>query len=274
MYAWVERSESKTETKLGGSQETTTEYSYEKDWVGSPADSESFKVPVGHNNPSKTIENKSVYAEQATIGRYAVEPERLQLTGSESLSLTDANTTLDSDAVRADDQYIFVGRGTMESPWVGDMRISYSVVPSGQDVTVLGKLQGDRITPFFYKDGKKLYRAFQGDLSTATQTLSTEHTRSTWIWRVVGFLMMWIGLTMIVAPLSVILDVLPILGSISRTMVSVVMFVAALVLSIATILLSMILHSIWALILVVLIIAGGLGFYLKKKLAEKPTSSA
>jgi hypothetical protein len=197
-----------------------------------------------------------------------VEPQRLALVGSEDVALTAENTNLSQDETLSNG-YIFVGRGTMESPWVGDMRVSYRAVPSGQDVTVLGKLQGHKISPFFDKDGNKLYRAFQGDLDTAIGTLSGEHKTSTWIWRLVGFLMMWIGLSSIFAPLSVLLDVLPILGSISRTAVSIVTFVASLVLSIVIILISMILHNIWAVLFVAAVVAGGLGFVIKKKLKEQ-----
>ncbi|PIR76337.1 MAG: hypothetical protein COU32_02535, partial [Candidatus Magasanikbacteria bacterium CG10_big_fil_rev_8_21_14_0_10_42_10] len=56
MYAWVEESNSTTETKLGGSQETKTTYTYTKKWVDSVPNSSNFKVKEGHINPSKKYE--------------------------------------------------------------------------------------------------------------------------------------------------------------------------------------------------------------------------
>ncbi|MFH1286338.1 MAG: TMEM43 family protein [Candidatus Magasanikbacteria bacterium] len=268
MYAWVEKTSSQTDTKLGGSQETTTEYSYEKDWANTPTDSSSFEVPVGHTNPAKQIDDTTKTVSTASIGNFALEPASLGLVGSQGVDLSFENVTLTEEAKFAGG-YIFVGRGSIESPWVGDMRISYSVVPSGQEVIVLGKQQGQKLVPFFTKDGGKIYRAFKGDLDTAVSELSSEHKTSTWIFRVIGFLMMWMGLLSIFAPLSVLLDVLPILGSISRTAVKFVTFFVSLALSIVIIIISMIFHNILAVLAVALVVAGGLGVLIKKKMKEK-----
>ncbi len=44
-YQWVEHSTSETKDKIGGGQETTTTYTYSKEWVSGPVDSGSFKDP-------------------------------------------------------------------------------------------------------------------------------------------------------------------------------------------------------------------------------------
>lgn len=43
MYAWVENKETTTKDKVGGGQEETTTYTYEKKWTDEPQDSSVFK---------------------------------------------------------------------------------------------------------------------------------------------------------------------------------------------------------------------------------------
>ena len=86
--------------------------------------------------------------------------------------------------------------------------------------------------------------------------------------------MMWIGLKMILAPLSVLLDVLPILVHISRGDVGLVTGLLSIVLTIVTILVSMLLHNIYAVIVAALLAAGVVIFFWKKKQNNSPTPDA
>jgi len=270
VYAWVEESRSETETKLGGSQETKTTYHYQRKWVKKAPQTSSFKIPRDHKNFAKTIEDVSKNAEGVMIGNYGVD-SGLGFPGMEGIALTEENVMLDDeDDARLEDGFVFVGRGTQAKPWVGDMRISYSAVPSPQsDISVLGKLSGQKVMPFFDDDGNKVYRAIRGDKDAAVSQLDSEHSRSTWILRLVGFLMMWIGLSSIFGVISVLLDVIPLLGSISRGAIKTVMLVVSLVLTVVTIIISSIIHNIWALMAVVLLLVVGGWFMVKKKMAEE-----
>ena len=160
----------------------------------------------------------------------------------------------------------------MDDPIVGDVRISYNVIPSGNTVTAFGKLDSDKITPFVNKDGQTLYEARMTGFEESVVAMEKEHARSLWIWRVVGFMMMWIGLSMVLAPLSVLLDVLPFLGSLSRGAVSLATGLISFVLSVVTILVSMIFHNVEALVVSV-IVAAGVVFYLFKKRGQKKPST-
>ena len=55
-YQWEETSEEKTEKELGGSEKTTTTYSYSKNWVSNKINSNNFKKPEGHINNSASYE--------------------------------------------------------------------------------------------------------------------------------------------------------------------------------------------------------------------------
>lgn len=274
MYAWVETSSSKTETKLGGSQETVTTYDYKKKWVSSVPDSSNFKVTEGHSNPSKKYENANSTAPTAQVGVYSVDPSKLKLPGSNTLPLTAENVSLPADGELVQGKYIYIGGFSMDDPVVGDVRISYSVVPSGKDVTVFGKLSGDKIVPYIGKKGTTMYEAREGGFEESVLAMEKEHTMSLWLLRVLGFFMMWIGLKMILAPLSVLLDVLPILGHISRGAVGLVTGLLSIVLTIVTILVSMLLHNIYAVIVAALLAAGVVIFFWKKKQNNSPTPDA
>ena len=69
-YQWEEFKSTKKKDNVGGSETTTTTYTYKKDWAGKPIDSSEFKE-AGHQNTVLTrIEDKSVLAEDVTFGAY------------------------------------------------------------------------------------------------------------------------------------------------------------------------------------------------------------
>jgi hypothetical protein len=88
--------------------------------------------------------------------------------------------------------------------------------------------------------------------------MNSEYTVITWILRLVGFLMMWIGLSMLFGPITAVLDVLPFLGNIAEGMIGAVTFVVAFILSAITILISIILHNILVMIIVLALLVGGI----------------
>ncbi|MBD3360265.1 hypothetical protein GF366_00515 [Candidatus Peregrinibacteria bacterium] len=150
--------------------------------------------------------------------------------------------------------YIYIGGGSLSRPEIGDMRISYHVLENNKEVTVLGKLDGMKISTYVDEEtGESLYRMFTGTKDQAVSQLHGEYKFALWMFRLIGFLMMWIGLSALFGPISVLLDVVPFFGSLSRTIIGAITFVVALVLSGVTILVSMILHNIIALIAAVVL---------------------
>jgi hypothetical protein len=259
MYAWVEKSESKTEKKAGGSEETTTTYYYVKEWTSSPPDSSNFKDPNAPQNPTMQYQGETFSVSTATIGVYPVDVSGMSLPAGESVGLTSSSINYRSGG-RLDGNYIFISKSwgsSIANPQVGDVRISYTALPNDIGVTAFGKLQGGSLVPYMHKGKTKIYHARYGTMEEAIAKLHKEHQTTTWIFRIVGFLMMWIGLTMFFGPINAVLDVLPFLGNVSRTLIGIAMFIVALVLSLITIVISMIAHNIIALIITLVIIIGG-----------------
>jgi hypothetical protein len=171
--------------------------------------------------------------------------------------------------------YLYMGK-SYDNPEVGDIRINFTAVNTGKKVTLFGKLAGSEIIPYYHKGKTRLYRALSGTHDEAVATLKTEHKVMGWILRIVGFVLMWIGLTLIYGPISAFLDVLPFLGKISRSIIGIITFIIALILSILTTVISMIFHNIIALVIFIIIVGIVLFFVLtrKKRPTEIPVASS
>jgi hypothetical protein len=128
-----------------------------------------------------------------------------------------------------------------------------------------GKIDQASLVPFVDNKNHTLYRMFEGTKDEAVVTLHQEYKTALWIFRLVGFSMMFMGLLFCLGPLSTLLDIVPFLGSVGRGISGIAAFVVALVLSAVTIIISMILHNIIALIVVVGVIIAGIIWWLKKK---------
>src|SRR5207253_215571 len=97
-------------------------------------------------------------------------------------------------------------------PIVGDTRIKFQVVKPGP-VSVVGQQIGSTFQPFQTAHGSTLI--LSDGILTADQMFEQEKARNamiTWVLRLVGFVVMWIGFMMLVRPLKVVADVLPFAG--------------------------------------------------------------
>ncbi len=258
MYAWEENTRSESDTNLGGSETTTTEYTYEKGWTSNPESSANFEVPSGHQNPELTIDEAYYTASSAQVGAFAVELTTMSLPSSERVPLN-SNSLVQGVSGRINEDYLYIGNGTPQSPQIGDVRISFNAVPAGLNVTAFGKQDGDSLVPFLRGDDQ-LYLAHAGDRAAAIEALHSSYQVTGWIFRVVGFIMMWIGMSLVSGPLSTFLDVVPIFGNVSRNLIGFVTFGIALVLTGITVFIAALLQNILALFVLLLFIAAVAGF--------------
>jgi hypothetical protein len=168
---------------------------------------------------------------------------------------------------RADSNYLFQGTGTLDSPQVGDLRVSFKALKPGGIVTLFGQLEGGEVKAYFAKKEEvKLFRVEVGPRDQAIATMHAEHQAVGWLLRIVGFAMMWFGLMLFFGPINALLDIVPFLGSAGRFLIGIAMFPVALVLSTITVLLSIIAHSpILLSLFIVGLVAGGYFLYQRKK---------
>lgn len=219
MFQWKETSQSRTEDKLGGGQETVTTYTYSKVWDDAPIDSSQFKQPAGHANPPMEITSQDFQVPEAELGAFSLSPRVIAMVGGEQAYPVSPSQTEAIDAAYAGTKRVTVQEGRIylgfnpTSPAVGDYRISYRVVPLGP-VSVVGQQVGMGFDAYRTQAGDALLMVDVGNVPAAEMFADAEarNTLVTWILRVVGLVVLWIGFALVLAPLSVVAAVIPALG--------------------------------------------------------------
>lgn len=222
-FAWVESRNSTTRTKLGGGEETVTTYNYEQQWTATMPDSSKFHEPNGHTNPAAQLNNETLASNAATLGSFTLPRDLLsQLPATEPLALTPQQIQSARFGVRrpthAIDGGMFVGIDP-NSPRVGDMRVSYTILPQASVVSIVGAQQGNSFAPFRTANGSTLLIIQQGS-TTADAMFDGARSASstmTWAMRGLGLVLLIAALKMILSPLAVVADIVPIAGTIMRT---------------------------------------------------------
>lgn len=183
MYAWHE-----------SKNETDNTYTYQEIWTSNPIHSRNFNNPVGHDNPVMAVPSLSKKVLGAKVGAYNIDMASAKLPSLQSLTLSNDNIALLPGVQLDGGDRLFLGRGTPFSPHIGDLRISYKVLPTNTLATVFGALQGQRIATYTDAENNKVYEVVLGDRVKALGTLQSQEMMMTWVARIFGFLLMWGGL--------------------------------------------------------------------------------
>ena len=245
-YQWQEHSRQEKRKKLGGGEETVTTYTYTQEWVGGPIDSGAFRDPdyQGRNKVLARYEDETLYAPNVTFGAYTL-PDFLErsIGGAvpldivldedrkkaifEGLSVESdplGNATLRggvSSSVQPQDRYVHAQGNVLYlgekpgSPQIGDVRVTFTQTPPA-DVSIIAQVAGNTFEEFTASNGYTFSRLEMGTVGMERMFAGAESDNATmaWILRVVGTIVVIVGLGTILHPLSVIADVIPILGSI------------------------------------------------------------
>jgi hypothetical protein len=236
-FHWVETSRSEARTRLGGGEETVTTYSYDRRWTPTPQDSTGYQQAAAHQNPSPAIKDAAFHAEQARLGAFTVDRAVLdQVSADQPLGATEAQATTASTAlsrpVRVQNGALYVGANPA-APQVGDMRISYLVAPQNQVLSIVGAQAGETIRPYATKAGSPILMVRKGTASADEMFEQAKAANQTlgWILRGVGVAVSIAAFGMVLAPLGVLVDVVPLFGSIVRMGTGLVAGAAGLIVS-------------------------------------------
>jgi len=279
MYQWEEDSDSTTKKKVGGSEETTTTYTYAKTWSISAIDSSGFEKPAGHENPGAfAYPPLELLADPVSLGAFILSPSLVQMVDNpEPLALaTDTNSPAPEvlkEFATQQGNLFYVGNNAA-APQVGDLRVSFTVTRP-TDISVIARQTGNSFAPFQYED-RGTIQLLQVGTHTAEamfQKAISDNNLLTWGLRVLGFLLMLSGLNMIFKPLSVLADVLPILGKIVGIGTGLVSLLIALTCSLLTIAIAWLVFR-PVLGISLLVVAGGLTALILWKLKKTPATPA
>ncbi len=218
MYHWTESKEQKTHKKLGGGTETETTYTYSKKWSNDLIDSSDFKHREGHENPTSMIANNSnVIAESVTMGAFKL-PSKIidKMKGDSPLSLTSAEVVKLpaelKEKVKLAGEFLYVGADPAAAA-VGDQKITFTILKPGV-FSILARQTGNTLGTYPTKAGRELERVESGDVTAAEMFdhAKSENTLVTWGLRLLGLIVMTIGISLILSPIATIADVIPLFG--------------------------------------------------------------
>jgi hypothetical protein len=127
-------------------------------------------------------------------------------------------------------------RNVAASPEIGDMRVTFSIV-TPHVISIVAKQRGGTFASYIAKNGKKVDLMAEGSRDAAEMFASARRGNAifTWILRLAGFLLMYIGLSTVLKPLSVIGDVVPFIGTIIGMGTGFVAGIVAMVCALVTI---------------------------------------
>ncbi len=229
MFQWTEESESESSKKLGGGETTKTTYKYKRDWVDKPVDSSKFHTRDGHANPQMTWRLRQVLPPGLKLGAFSM-PESLMrgfgkeepLTiGDEQVAAMQKHT---QKPVQAIDGAIYVGKDPAQ-PSVGDFKITFAEVRA-QTASVVARQAGPTFEAYRTRAGGNVELISAGSIPSADMFKEAQDDNRIWTWliRLGGCVLMFIGFALIMSPLSVLADVIPILGDIVGAGTSIVAF--------------------------------------------------
>lgn len=270
MYSWKENKKTEKE----GDKEVTT-YDYVKAWDSSPEDSGKFYDGQGHLNPPLSESERAFQVSDATIGMIQMQAATAEFYGMKDLPVTE-EMLLKEEGLTVGGGKIYrpfsegAKRDPMKTPQVGDVRLSYSAYFADQNGAVVGRWDGTKLVPHVYDGNETFFGVFPGTLEEFRAELNSQYKMLLWAVRIGAFLMLWIGLNLILGPVLMLMDSIPILGSVTRIAVTGITFGLAFILWGLTIILA----NLWLVLLLGVAIMVGIFFYAKRKGAMVPDASA
>lgn len=219
MYQWVESSSSKKDVAVGGTETTTTQYDYALQWQERQQDSGRFQKPEGHANPAMALASKTFSAQGVQLGNWSIDSavlDKLPASQIHAAPQADPATVQAALGSRLPVTLLdgaLVVSANPQQPSLGDYRISYQLAPV-QPISVIGRQTGYGIAPWQTDSGTELLLVSAGVVPAAQmfdQAVSA-NSMMTWIWRVLGSVLMIVAFSSILGPLSVAASVLPLLG--------------------------------------------------------------
>lgn len=224
MFQWEEESRTTEKKNLGGSVTKTTTYTYHKAWRDDLVDSSDFKES-GHDNPAAmAYEAQEQLAGAVRFGAFRLNERQIaRIGGARDYAFATNYVCPLASAQRVGNTLYIPGRASASTnardvasaPQIGDMRVSFSVVYP-HEISLVAKQFGDTFTAYVAKNGKKIDLLADGVRDSAEMFAAARRNNAivTWLIRLGGFLLMYIGLSAILKPLSVIGDLVPFVGTI------------------------------------------------------------
>lgn len=216
MYQWVERRDKRKEQRSGGSERSATGYRYEKRWKDEPVDSSRFEHREGHENPGPFPYRDAVWrADDVRVGAYVLAPELVrELPGWERVDPARIELPPNLAAsFRVDGNWFTTSPG--DEPEVGDVRVRFDAIPGGT-VSIVAAREGARLVPHRVgEDSFVLVERGAHGMREMLERAGRGNSRTGWVLRLAGLVIAWVGFGVLLRPLVVLADVVPLLGRVA-----------------------------------------------------------
>ena len=159
MFQWVEETKTEKVGNVGGSQDTTTTYTYKKKWSARHHDSSKFEKQRDHENPEPVVQDKVSMPEWVKVGPFSLDPHPVinAIVSSAARDLGPEWRVADLEGgghegwhsvhsqLERKGEWYYLGQ-YRRLPSVGDTRVRFRTVHQPvAAVSVLGVQQGERL---------------------------------------------------------------------------------------------------------------------------------
>ncbi|MDM8565796.1 TMEM43 family protein [Candidatus Halobeggiatoa sp. HSG11] len=221
MYQWQERQHPESKGLLGGKGTITMTYIYDKVWSSEYINSKKkFKHFLNHKNPPMPMKGKEFIAEHVNLGEFTLSTgivkqfsnyqhlpiENFQIQGLQDIS--DNKVSL-----KFGDFYI--GKDPAYNPQIGDLRVRFEIVPP-TTVSIIAKQSDSDLIPYQTRAAGKIELFEYGTVDAETMFKHARIFNNNFIWflRLVGFLLVFVGLGIIFQVFRILATVMPFFNSV------------------------------------------------------------
>lgn len=262
-YQWQESSRSEEKKQLGGSTETVTTYSYAKVWSSSKINSANFKNSAGHENPAiYPYENRTWTAATIKVGEYTLSDAHTK--NMNAFTDLDISTAEIPEGLSRLGRHLYYGKDPNNAN-IGDQRISFQVVKP-QPYSVVGRLSGSTLVEHVSSNGRSiaLIQAGSHTADTLFESAKSSNAMLTWVLRLVGTVLLMMAFSMILKPLSVVADVVPIIGNIVEMGTGFVSAIIAGIIALVTICIAWVFYRPLVAVALLVVVAGLVYWFMRR----------
>jgi len=238
MYQWKQDVHGETQKNFGGSSTTKKTYTYSKMWSKSLIRSNEFKQPEGHENPSSMpFSSSDFYATKVTLGAFELPRDIVRSIGPYEKISADPNSlpAILKDQLKQFDGGYYIG-ASPASAQIGDLEIDFQILKP-TSISVIATQVGNTFEPYFSRNGNSI-ELVESKVTSPENMIENARIHNEmlmWVLRVLGVVLTFFGFLALTGILSIIADIVPILGTIIGVGTTAVAFLMACATSFITI---------------------------------------
>jgi hypothetical protein len=217
MFQWKERQSTIKQENQDGSQTSITRYSYHPVWSSTLISSYNFDDRSYYNPDQFPIQGYIENSSEVTLGAFTISKEFVnqldQWIGTNIPDTAYPNMANQRLYPSGSNNLAYIGRGTLDRPEVGDVRISFDIIPPST-ISAMGAQNGNQLTQYSRDDNNISYLNY-GTLTINDMIKAGEedNASTTLALRITGTIMMIISFFLILRPIAIMGKPIPLVSS-------------------------------------------------------------